>query len=451
MSQGQLPARRPRVVIIGAGFGGLNAAKTFRRVDVDVLLVDRNNYHKFQPLLYQVATAGLETEEIAHNIREVFRGWSNVHVRLGTVREIDLERRELHFQKGPVEQYDYLIVATGAVTSYFGVDGAAEHAFPLKNLSDSVRLRNHILRQFERYDRDPGSVGDGALHFVVVGGGPTGVETAGALTELVRILRRDFPRIDMDRARVSMIEMLPRILAHYHETSSEYARRVLEDRGVEVLLESAVERVAADHVLLKGGRRIDTNTLVWAAGIRPGPLAQALGVETGRGGRVLTERDLSLSDYPEVFVIGDMAGTLDDDGNQYPQVAPVAVQQGRHAADQILRSIRGANRTHFNYRDQGQLATIGRNAAVAELPGGLRFHGFLAWLVWVFVHIAKLVGFRHRANVFVNWVYNYLTYDRSSRLILDMIPISDELLTEAEDVDEFVQRSMQALESNASE
>lgn len=447
---GQHPARRPRVVIIGAGFGGLNAAKELRTADVDVLLVDRNNYHKFQPLLYQVATSGLEAEEVAHNIRELFRGYSNVNVRLGTVHKIDQKRRELHFYKGPVEPYDYLIVGAGAVTSYFGVEGAAEHAFPLKNLSDSVRLRNHTLRQFERYDRDPSSVGDGALHFVVVGGGPTGIETAGALIELFRVIQKDFPRLDARRARVTLVEMLPRVLEQYHETSSEYARRVLEERGVEVRVESAVERVESDHILLKGGERIDTNTLVWAAGVHASPLSRALDAKIDRGGRVLTERNLTLPGHSEVFVVGDMAGTLDESGKPYPQVAPVAMQQGKHAARQVVRSLSSKPLESFHYRDQGQLATIGRNAAVAEFPGGTRFHGFLAWIIWVFVHIAKLVGFRHRANVMINWAYNYITYDRSARLILDMIPISEELPTEAEDIDRYIQQSMQELESGAS-
>lgn len=443
------PARRPRVIIIGAGFAGLNAAKTLRRANIDVLLVDRNNYHKFQPLLYQVATSGLEADEVAHNIRDLFRGYDNVNARLGTVREIDHEAREVHFLKGPSERYDYLIVAAGAVTSYFGVEGAQEHAFPLKNLSDAVRLRNHILRQFERYDRDAKAVGDAALHFVVVGGGPTGVETAGALTELFKVAQKDFPRLDTSRARVTLVEMLPRVLPQYHETSSEYTHQVLLKRGVEVRLETAVQRIEPDHIILKGGERVDTRTLIWAAGVRGNPLAEALGAETDRSGRVAVEKDLSLRGHPEVFVAGDLSAAVNDADQPYPQLAPVAVQQGRHAALQVLRLIRGEATEPFAYTDQGQMATIGRNAAVAELAGGLRVHGFIAWLMWVFVHIAKLIGFRNRVNVFVNWAYNYITYDRSARLIFDMIPISEELPSEAEDVDRHVQKSIQQLEADA--
>ncbi len=448
---GQHAARRPRIIIIGAGFAGLNAAKALRKEDVDVLLVDRNNYHKFQPLLYQVATSGLEADEVAHNIRDLFRGYPNVNARLGTVQKVDLEKRELHFLKGPVEPYDYLIVAAGAVTAFFGVEGAEEHAFPLKNLSDAVHLRNHVLRQFERYDRDASSVGDSALHFVVVGGGPTGIETAGALVELFKVAQKDFPRLDTGRARVTLVEMLPKVLAQYHESSSDYALKVLQDRGVEVRLETAVERVAPDHIILKGGDRVDTRTLVWAAGVRANPLAEVLGAATDRAGRVQTEPELTLPGHSEVFVVGDMSGAMDESEKPYPQLAPVAVQQGVHAAKQILRSIAGKPREPFSYVDQGQMATIGRNAAVAELAGGLRFHGFVAWMMWVFVHIAKLIGFRNRINVLVNWAYNYLTYDRSARLIFDMIPISDELPSEVEDIDRHIQKTMQELEAGASQ
>lgn len=441
------PVHRPRVAIIGAGFAGLNAAKALRKKPVDVLLIDRNNYHKFQPLLYQVATSGLEADEVAHNIRDLFRGYPNLNARLGTVRDVDLGQKQLHFLKGPSVPYDYLIVGAGAVTSYFGVEGASEHAFPLKNLSDAVRLRNHILRQFERYERDPEEAGENALHFVVVGGGPTGIETAGALSELFRVIQKDFPRLDTTRARVTLIEMLPRLLSQYHEESSTYTRHVLEKRGVEVRTEVAVERIEPDHILLKGGEKIETRTLIWAAGVRANPLADALGAEQDRAGRIAVEPDLSLPGHPEVFIVGDMSGAADEEGRAYAQLAPVAVQQGKHAARQIMRKVEGASTERFAYVDQGQMATIGRNAAVAELPGGVRIHGFVAWLMWVFVHVAKLIGFRNRVNVMVNWAYNYLTYDRNARLIFDMVPISDELPREAEDIDRHVQESMQELEA----
>ena len=433
----------PRVVIIGGGFGGLNAAKALSNEAVEVLLVDRNNFHKFQPLLYQVATAGLEPDEIARNLRDFFRGGRNIDAHLGTVRDIDLDQRRLHFLKGPHVEYDYLVFAPGAVTTFFGIDGAEEFAYPLKNLADAIQLRNHILRQFERFDRDPASVGESALHFVVVGGGPTGVEIAGALTELFHVLQKDFPRLDTSRARVTLIEMLPGVLANYHEDSQQYALKVLRKRGVDVRIETAVEEVAEDFIRLKGGEIVETRTLIWAAGVTPSPLVELLGVEQGKGGRARVEADLSHPEHPEVFILGDVCGEIGDERIEYPQLAPVAIQQGKHAAMQILKDLNGEPRETFVYKDRGQMATIGRNAAVAELASGKRMTGFVAWVMWVTVHILQLIGFRNRANVLVNWVYNYLTYDRAARLILDVIAVPEELPEEVEDVDKRVQETLQ--------
>ena len=435
--------RLPRVVIIGGGFAGLNAAKALRNEAVDVLLVDRNNFHKFQPLLYQVATAGLEPDEVARNLRDFFRGGRNIDAHLGTVRDIDLDNKRLHFLKGPDVEYDYLLVAPGAVTTYFGIEGAEDYAFPIKNLSDAIHLRNHILRQFERYDRDARSIGESALHFVVVGGGPTGVEIAGALTELFLVLQKDFPRLDTSRARVTLIEMLPGVLTNYHEDSQQYALKVLRERGVDVRLETAVEEVAEDHIRLKGGEIVETRTLIWAAGVASSPLVDLLKVEQGKGGRARVSEDLSHPDHPEVFILGDVCGEIGDERIEYPQLAPVAIQQGRHAAQQILNDLNGGPRETFVYKDRGQMATIGRNAAVAELASGKRMTGFVAWFLWVTVHIMQLIGFRNRANVLVNWMYNYLTYDRAARLILDIIAVPEELPEEVEDIDRRVQETLQ--------
>lgn len=437
---------RPHVVIIGAGFGGLNAAKALGDAPVRVTLVDRNNYHKFQPLLYQVATAGLDPEEIAHNVRSIFRRHPNVTFRLATIRDIDKERRQLHTQAGDVISYDYLVLAAGAATNYFGVEGAAEHSFPLKNLTDGIALRNHILRRFERAERDPEGAGEGALNFVVVGGGPTGVETAGALTELFRVLQDDYHCLDTRQARAFLIEMLPQLLPAYDERQGAYARRVLEGRGVQVMTDTTVEKVTSDAVVLESGETIPTKTLIWAAGVQAHPLAGKLDVEQTKGGRVRVERDLSVPGHPELFVIGDMAAAEDEDGEPYPQLAPVAIQQGKHASEQILRRAAGTSSTPFEYLDRGKMATIGRNAAVAELPGGLRLEGFIAWVAWVFIHIAKLVGFRNRANVFINWAYNYFTYDRNARLILDVVPVSDDIPYEVEDVDAWFREHMDEME-----
>jgi NADH:ubiquinone reductase (H+-translocating) len=440
-------ASAKRVVIIGCGFAGLNAAKRLMKEDVEVLVVDRNNYHKFQPLLYQVATAGLEPDEIAHNIRDLFRGHPNVNVRLGTVADIDPDKKVIRFLKGPEEPYDYLIMGVGATTAYFGVEGAQEHAYPLKDLPHAVSLRNHVLRQFERYERDAAEAGPGALNFVVVGGGPTGIETAGALEELFRVMQKDFPTLDTERARVILVEMLPNVLPPYHEASQAYARKVLEDRGVEVRTDTTVERIEPSKILFEGGDELPANTVIWAAGVQANPLVKSLGIETDRAGRGRTTRDLSLHGRPEFFLVGDASGAADASGEAYPQLAPVAMQQGVHAAEQVLAQIEGRPTTPFRYVDRGQMATVGRNAAVAELPGGIRFTGFVAWLLWVFIHVAKLVGFRNRLNVILNWAYNYATFDRSARVIMDMVPISDEMPREVEDVDREIQQTMDEIEA----
>ena len=428
--------RRPHVVIVGAGFGGLEAAKVLAGKEADVTIVDRNNYHKFQPLLYQVATAGLDAGEIAHAVRDIFRGKENVRFELGTVQRVDKEARKVILRSGREIAYDVLILAAGAVSTFFGVEGAREHGFPLKTIPDAIDLRNHVLRQFERYSREGEGAGPGALTFVVVGGGPTGVETAGALTELFDlVLQGDYHSFDTTQARVVLIEMGPRLLAEYSEAQSDYTRRVLEGRGVEVRTDEAVTRVEPESVTLKSGERIPMQTLIWGAGVRASPLADTLGTEQAEAGRLKVNNDLSLPGYPEIFAVGDLSAGEDEGGEMYAQLAQVAIQQGRHAARQALHHTQGQPTEPFRYTDLGKMATIGRNAAVAELPGGIRFQGFPAWFAWVFVHIAKLVGFRNRASVFASWMYNYFTYKRNARLILDVVPLPSELPLEVEEVD----------------
>jgi len=418
---------RPHVVIVGAGFAGLNAAKTLRSAPVDVTIIDRNNYHKFQPLLYEVAMAGLEPDDIAHNVREIFRGASNIRFRMGTVTDIRADAQELVLRDGAAVAYDYLILAAGAVTNYFGVDGADEHAFPLKNLSDAVDLRNHVLRQFERYDRAPDAAPDGLLTFVLVGGGPTGVEMAGALTELFDTLEEDYPAFNVkETAEVILLEMEPDLLPPYAKSLRDYTRETLEARGVDVRTEATVERIAADAVMLADGTQIPTRTLVWAAGVQASPLAGLVDAEQARGGQVVVNDDLSLPNYPTIFAVGDMAAIEGTEDAWLPQLAQVAIQSGRHAARQIQAEIDGEATTAFSYTDLGQMATIGRNAAVAELAGGLKVKGLVAWLMWVVIHIAKLVGFRNRASVFMDWIYNYFTYERHARLILNVAPTPEE-------------------------
>ena len=441
--------RHPHVVIVGAGFGGLEAAKALRGKAANVTLVDRNNYHKFQPLLYQVATSGLEPDEIARNVRDIFQDADNVHFKLATVDGIDAERQRLHTRSGMEIPYDYLILAAGAVSSYFGIEGAKEHSFPLKNVPEAIALRNHVLRQFERYDRVPGEAPEGVLNFVVVGGGPTGVEMAGALTELFDVLQRNYKQFDTNRAQVYLVEMGDQLLTAYDRSQGAYTRRVLEGRGVKVMMKTAVERAEEGRVHFKGGQSLPTQTLIWGAGVQGSPVATLLGAETTKTGRLLVGQDLRVEGQRRIFAVGDMSAGKDEEGQLYAQLAPVAIQQGRHAAQQILRLEQGAQTEPFTYTNLGKMATIGRNAGVADLPFGIRFNGFLAWFAWVTVHIAKLVGFRNRFNVFVGWTYNYFTYDRAARLILDMVPISDDMPHGVEFVEAELKKRMLELEKDA--
>lgn len=407
------------VVIVGAGFGGLEAARGLAGKPVRVTVVDRHNYHLFQPLLYQVATAGLDAQNIAHAVRGVFQDADNVAFRLAHATGVDFDDGCVTVDAGDPIPYDYLILAAGATTATLGIEGVREHAYPLKTLRDAVRLRDHILRQFERVDKQPTLVDDGALAFVVVGAGPTGVEVCGALVELFdHVLSQDFRNLDLGQARIVLVEALPHVLEAYSPASQQYARRTLESRGVEVVLDTPVEAVGDSYIRLGDGNEIRTQTVVWAAGIRAHPLADALGLEQTKGGRIIVERDLSVPGQPNVFVVGDLAGATDPDGDLYPQLAPVAQQQASHAVRQIGLRRRGEPTEPFRYRDKGIMATIGRNAAVAELPGGIRLQGIVAWLTWLGVHLLFLVGYRNRASVLLDWVYNYCTYDRASRLIV---------------------------------
>ncbi len=406
--------RRERVVIVGAGFAGLFAARTLKNAPIDLTIVDRSNHHLFQPLLYQVASAALNPSDIATPIRRILRRQKNATVLLGEVREVDVRNREVLTDDGPIP-YDHLIVACGATHSYFGNDGWAEHAPGLKSLDDATQIRSRILYAFEAAERtEDAQARTAALTFVVIGGGPTGVELAGALAEIAfRAVVHDFRRIDSRAARVFLLEGGERILPAYSPESSASAQRQLESLGVVVLTKAMVSQIDASGVQF-GDRRIEASTVLWAAGVQASPLAASLG-ETDRAGRVKVEPDLSLPGVPDVFVIGDMCH-FEQDGAPIPGVAPAAMQAGRHAASNVLRRIGNQPTLPFRYVDKGSLATIGRAAAVAEVAG-TRLSGLIAWLAWLVIHVFFLIGFRNRLLVLFEWAWAYVTHQRGARLI----------------------------------
>ncbi|MCU4183545.1 NAD(P)/FAD-dependent oxidoreductase [Acidiferrimicrobium sp. IK] len=412
---------RPRVVVIGSGFGGLAAVGVLAGTGVDVVVVDRDNYHGFWPLLYQVATAGLGPDDIAAPIRAIHAGKPNVEVRMGLVCGIDPPARQVELTGGERLAYDYLIVAAGSSSADFGIPGVHRHAYTLKTLPDAVRLRNHVLSMFERAENNAvdGHPGAADLTTVVVGGGSTGVEMAGALSELIsHNLAGEYRHLDVGRARVVLVEMTDTLLPGYSRRSQDAAVATLRQKGVEMRFATSLASVEPDGVTLKGGERIQAATVVWTAGVKANPLVGCLPGAKEKGGRTPVADDLSVPGHPEVFVIGDAAATRDRRGELLPQVAQVAIQGGRHAARQILRRQEGRPARAFRYRDHGTMATIGRRAAVAELPGGVTFAGTFGWLAWLAVHLVFLVGFRNRAVVLLNWAWNYLTWDRASRVIL---------------------------------
>jgi NADH:ubiquinone reductase (H+-translocating) len=407
---------KPRVVIVGAGFAGINAAQALRQAAVEVVMVDRRNYPLFQPLLYQVATAGLSPEDIAYPIRAIFRRQENFSFRLTDVTSVDLDARLLTTPTGPIS-YDYLILAVGSETNFFGNSSLENNAFELKDIGDAVGIRNHVLRMFEHstVTEDPQEC-EALRTFVVVGGGPTGVESSGSLSELIRlVLIKDFPGLDVKNVRVILIEMQDHILPGFPKVLSQGAQKTLQRKQVDVRLGETVAEYDGDQVVLKSGEVIRAHTLIWAAGVRAAGVVDTLGVELGRQARVRVEPTLQLANHPEVFVVGD-AAYLEEEGQPLPMVAPVAIQQAKTAAANILSLLSGEPLREFDYRDPGLLATIGRNAAVARV-GRFQFQGFFAWLIWLAVHLFWLIGFRNRLFVLVNWAWDYILYERAVRLI----------------------------------
>jgi NADH:ubiquinone reductase (H+-translocating) len=407
----------PHVVIIGGGFGGLWAAKALKHAPVRVTLVDRHNHHVFQPLLYQVATAALSPGDIASPIRWILRRQRNTRVLLAEARRIDTTAKRVELDHGETLSYDYLIVAAGSSSSYFGHDEWRTNAPSLKTLDDALQMRGRMLLAYEIAEReDNPELRKMLLTFVIVGGGPTGVEMAGAIAEIARqTLSDEFRSIRTEHARVLLIEAGPSILQAFPEQLRDAGRRSLKKLGVEVREKTAVTKVEEGRVWL-GSELIDAATVVWAAGVTGSPLGQSLGVPTDKAGRVLVQPDLSIPGHHEVFVIGDLAGLKDPNGQQYAGVAQVAMQQANSAANAIVRTIKGQTRKPFKYRNLGNMATIGRNAAIADLPW-LRASGFAAWVLWLTIHIFWLIGFRNRLTVLVQWAGAYLTFQRSVRLI----------------------------------
>jgi NADH:ubiquinone reductase (H+-translocating) len=409
-----------RIVIIGGGFGGLYAAKTLAKTPVRITLVDRRNYHLFQPLLYQVATAALNPSDIAAPIRAVLRKQKNVSVIMGDATTIDPERKIVTMADGELA-YDILIVATGATHSYFGHPEWEENAPGLKTIEDALEIRRRVLRAFEAAERETDPERQKAwLTFVIVGAGPTGVELAGALSEIARqTMLRDFRRINPSSARVILLEGKERVLPPYPPPLSAKAAAQLRGLGVEVMTDAIVTRINDREVCI-GDTTIPTRTVLWAAGVQASPLARSLGVPLDRAGRVIVEPDLSVPGHRDVFVIGDLAAVNNDDGSLVPGVAPAAIQEGTHTAKNIARMMNGQPTLPFRYRDKGSLATIGRAAGVADF-GRLKLSGFIAWFAWLAVHIFFLIGFRNRVLVILQWAWAYITYQRGARLITGKI------------------------------
>jgi NADH:ubiquinone reductase (H+-translocating) len=416
---------RPRVVIVGAGFGGLWAARTLAKREADVTLIDRNNYHTFFPLLYQVAAAELVPTDIAHPIRSIFRRAPNIQVRMSEMTGLDLEARVVRTDSGDLP-FDALVLALGSEPAFFGVEGAEQHAYPLRWMNDAIPLRHHVLTRFEVAQNADAERRGRLLTFVVVGGGPTGVEYAGALSELVHgPLLRDFPWVRSEDVAIELIEAGPSLLSGMPDPLARFAQERLARRKVRVRLGVAVQSVSSDCVRLSDGTRLPTDTVVWTAGVRGEPRMAAWGLPVARGGRVPVTPSLELADHEGVYVIGDLAYLEDGAGRPLPQVAQVAIQQGRRAAHNILLRARGEEPHPFVYRDPGMLAVIGRNAAVAHVFGRT-FKGWLAWLLWLAIHITWLIGFRNRALVLVNWGWNYVFFRRAIRLILPTLTVPEE-------------------------
>jgi NADH dehydrogenase len=406
------------VLVLGGGFAGVGAARKLKDADVELVLVDKHDYHTFQPLLYQVASDLLEPSMVGHPLRDLFGEQPNARVHQDMVTGVDLERREARFEKIAPIAYDYLVLALGAHVNFFGTEGSEQHAFPMYTLADAMRLKEHILRNWEAADRDPALVEDGILNVVVVGGGPTGVETAGSLAELYRdLFVKDFPDLPQEKARIVLVEAGHELFTMFKHDIRTYTKKALEKRGVEVRLGELVSSIEPTRVTLKSGEVLKSHTLVWGAGLQANELAKSMGLELQKANRVAVGPDLSLPDHPEAFVVGDIAWITEGDGGEaLPQLGSVAMQSGEHAGETIMRRLAGKQSEPFSYRDKGTMATIGRGAAVIQMPGGKTMKGKMASLAWGSVHLALLSSGEDRARAMTDWVWAGFTHKRPGRI-----------------------------------
>jgi NADH dehydrogenase len=413
-----MSASRPRVLVLGGGFAGVGAAQKLKDAAADVVLVDRHDYHTFQPLLYQLATGLLENAAVGHSLRDLVERHDNSSVHQATVTGVDLAAREVQFDELAPLTYDYLVFGLGAEVNFFGTEGASEQAFPMYTLPHAVHLKDHLLERWEAADRDPSIVEDGALNIVIVGGGPTGVETAGAVAELYRAdFARDYPNLPQDQARVTLVEAGPELFSMFKPKLREYAAKALDERTVEVMTGAMVASVSPTRVALKSGTELKTHTLVWGAGLQGNRLVQTLGLELQRGNRIAVGPDLVLPDHPEVYVLGDAAAITDAKTQQVlPQLGSVALQSGEHAGEMIARRIAGKKTKPFEYHDKGTMATIGRGAAVVQMLGGRTMTGKKAQAAWGAVHLALLPTNEDRAKAVVSWAGSAFTHQRVGRI-----------------------------------
>ena len=407
----------PHIVIVGAGFGGLTAARKLANAPARITLIDKHNYHLFQPLLYQVAIAGLVPAQIAYPLRTIFRRQKNLEFQMGAVTGIDLKSRYVKMN-GSVLAYDYLVLATGGQTNFFGLEFVEQNSLQLKNIDSAISTRNHLLKMFEQASREVNPEKRGALlTFIVVGGGPTGVETAGALAELIRhVMSKDYPMMDLADVRVLLLEAGGFVMPSYPDELRKATHDLLRGKNVEIMLNAKLTGYNGQQATLGDGTKISTHTLIWTAGVKAAGLLDSLGIQQAGSGRVRVEATLQVPGHPEVYVIGDSAYLENDSGQPLPMLGTVAIQQAKVAAQNIQRALKSGTQQPFHYKDPGLLATIGRNAAVARI-WGLSFSGFSAWVIWVGLHIFRLIGFRNRLLVLINWAWDYFFYDSQVRLI----------------------------------